>query len=103
MEPTLLIGDRILVDKSVYRERAPERGDIVTFSPPLDAEPRTYVKRTLGLPGDTIQVRNKALYVNGNAVDVLRARPSRTGQSESNGSWNAERWWPRLDRIGRAP
>lgn len=69
MMPTLLIGDHILVDKSIYRNgRAPQRGDIIVFKFPED-ETKDFVKRVIGLPGDTVQIRNKLVYVNGTPLD----------------------------------
>jgi len=76
MESTLLIGDHLLVNKLVYgirlpgmatpifTLREPARGDIVVFRYPRD-ETRDFIKRLVGVPGDTIEVRNKVLYVNG--------------------------------------
>ena len=58
MEPTLMIGDRILVDKVSYHLHAVHRGDIVVFATPPgeDAGPevKDLVKRVIGLPGETI-------------------------------------------------
>ena len=75
METTLMTGDRILVSKFAYGIQiplteirvldfhTPERGDIILFKPPHDA--RTFVKRVIGLPWDTVRTRGTALYVNG--------------------------------------
>ena len=64
MIPTLLIGDFILVDKITYRLREPQRGDVVVFYFPLN-ENVYYVKRIVGLPGDTVEMVNGKLYING--------------------------------------
>jgi signal peptidase I len=76
MEGTLLVGDFLLVNKAVYGAeipgtglhlpalKEPKRGDVVVFTPPH--EPRkNYVKRLDGQPGDTLEMREKALVVNG--------------------------------------
>jgi len=76
METTLLAGDFILGNKFIYgikipftdirlpALREPKRNDIVIFRPPHS--PRdNYVKRLVGMPGDTIQLRNKRVYING--------------------------------------
>jgi len=81
MIPTLLIGDFILVNKYAYGLRLPvtntkivpigepERGDVVVFRYPVD--PRVnFIKRLVGLPGDTITYRNKQLFINGEAVGL---------------------------------
>ncbi|HUY86247.1 MAG TPA: signal peptidase I, partial [Acidimicrobiales bacterium] len=56
MEPTLMINDRILVDKLSYDMHAVHRGDIVVFTNPMSGEPqiKDLVKRVIGLPGETI-------------------------------------------------
>lgn len=64
MEPTLLVGDSIIVDRSAYRDRAPQRHDIVLFGYPPD-EKRDLVKRIVGMPGDVVVVRREQLLVNG--------------------------------------
>ena len=68
MIPTLLIGDRILIDKQIYREgKNPERGDVIVFKYPED-EKKDFNKRIVGLPGDVVQIHNKVVYVNGAVV-----------------------------------
>ena len=76
MLPTLYIGDFILVNKYDYGLRlpvantkvleigAPKRGDVIVFRYPVDTS-IDYIKRVVGVPGDTVEYRNKVLYVNG--------------------------------------
>lgn len=70
MEPTLLIGDYILTDSSVYRAGAPKRGDIIVFKYPED-ERRDFIERIVGMPGDQIVIRGHEVYIDG----VLLAEP----------------------------
>lgn len=63
MEPTLLVGDHILVDRSVYA-REPKRGAVIVFAYPEDPR-KDFVKRVVAVGGDTVAVRDKQLYVNG--------------------------------------
>jgi signal peptidase I len=69
MEPTLMIGDRILVDKVSYHLHAVHRGDIVVFATPPgeDAGPnvKDLVKRVIGLPGETISSAGGQVVING--------------------------------------
>jgi signal peptidase I len=80
MEGTLLIGDFLLVNKAVYGAEiplthrrlpafsVPNRGDVVVFLPPHDPH-KNYVKRIVGIPGDTLQMHDKVLTRNGLPLD----------------------------------
>jgi signal peptidase I len=79
MRPTILEGDRVFVNKLAYDLKvpfttwhlaewsAPQRGEIVVFYSPYDG--KRLVKRVIGLPGDTIELRNNALILNGRPVE----------------------------------
>ncbi|HEX4350970.1 MAG TPA: signal peptidase I, partial [Verrucomicrobiae bacterium] len=79
MQPTILVGDRIFVNKLAYDLKVPfttwhlaqwsnpRRGDIVVFYSPHDGT--RLVKRVVGLPGDTVELRNEQLIINGSPVD----------------------------------
>jgi signal peptidase I len=64
MIPTLEIGDRVLVNKFIYRFTEPERGDIVVFQS-VDNPDEDLIKRVVGVPGDTVAVRRGHLILNG--------------------------------------
>src|SRR5215212_877524 len=64
MIPTLEIGDRVLVNKFIYRFTEPERGDIIVFEN-VDRADEGLIKRVVGLPGDKVAVKGGKLYVNG--------------------------------------
>lgn len=68
MIPTLLIGDHILSDKMSFRFQEPQRGDIITFPYPED-ESKTFIKRIIGLPGETIEIVNKVVMINDMPLD----------------------------------
>ncbi|NCO36011.1 MAG: signal peptidase I [Armatimonadetes bacterium] len=73
MRMTLLENDRILVNKWIYRIRPPHRQDIVVFKAPPKAlgnskEKKDFIKRLVGLPGDAVEVRSGAVYVNDKAL-----------------------------------
>lgn len=66
MMPTLKDGDRMIVNKIGYTIGEPDRFDIVVFHAP---EGKDYIKRVIGLPGDTIEYKDDQLYINGKAYD----------------------------------
>lgn len=69
MAPTLVSGDHILIDASIaWNGKSLNRGDIVVFRFPED-ETKKFVKRVVGLPGETIHIRRKMVYVNGASLD----------------------------------
>ena len=88
MIPTLRVGDHILVNKFIYglpvpfadkkvlSFHRPERGDIIVFKFPQD-QSKDYIKRVIGIPGDTIEVRGDRLYVNGREVTRTLVGPYR--------------------------
>jgi signal peptidase I len=67
MEDTLLIGDRVLVDRITWRFSDPERQDIVVFHPPFEGP--VLIKRIIGMPGDEVSLEDGAVYVNGKKLD----------------------------------
>ena len=102
MEPTLLVGDRIFVSKYTYGyskhsfpfspnlsnnrffSKIPKRGDLVVFKTPADNR-TDYIKRLIGMPGDTIQFVNGNLFINGNIVPrekIMSAGIIRCGKFE---------------------
>ncbi len=82
MIPTLHIGDHILVRKFEYGIRLPlvnkyiitwnkpRRGDIIVFRYPLD-QSKNFIKRVIGLPGDTVEIREKMIFINGKPLKDL--------------------------------
>ena len=64
MEPTVEEEQRLIINKLAYFFKNPERGDIVIFHP-LNAQQTDYIKRIIAIPGDTVEIKNGAVYVNG--------------------------------------
>lgn len=67
MEPTLQDGDRLLINKFYFLVNSPQREDVITFEDPKE-KGRYLVKRVVGIPGDTVEIRDSVLYVNGEEV-----------------------------------
>lgn len=68
MEPNFHNGEFILTNKVVYKLRNPKRGEVVIFKSPSNKE-IDYIKRIIGLPGDTVKIYKNAFYVNGQKLD----------------------------------
>ena len=64
MMPTLEHQQRLVVNKFIYKMRAPERGEILIFQYPRDKS-RDFIKRVIAVPGDTIEIKDHNVYVNG--------------------------------------
>jgi signal peptidase I len=70
MEPTLHVSDRIIVDKLSLRWRPLERGELVVFHPPLEnRQGERWIKRVIGLPGETVEILNGKVYIDGELLD----------------------------------
>ena len=68
MEPNFFDGDYLLVDELSYRFEQPERGDVIVFKSPQD--PSIYfIKRIVGLPGETVEVDGNVVKINGKVLD----------------------------------
>jgi signal peptidase I len=103
MEPTLhcaapgvgcqaRFSDRVLANRFIYHFRSPHRQDIVVFKTPPAAERcengaggQTFVKRIIGLPGDTIRERRGTILVNGNPLDESYVQPA--DRDQRSGQW----------------
>lgn len=84
MEPTLLVGDYLLVTKYIYGYKVPfmnkrvldfkkpQKGDIIVFQYPVDPD-KDFIKRVVGVEGDEIIIRNKMVYINGREVITSQA------------------------------
>jgi signal peptidase I len=64
MEPTLLIGDRLMVNTFIYKRMVPKRGDVVVFKYPVDPK-IIFVKRLIGEPGERVEIIGRTVFING--------------------------------------
>ena len=73
MIPTLQINDKVIATKFSYQLHEPERGDVVVFKYPVNEEQGLdtviYVKRLIGLPGETLEIKNNTVYINGTPLE----------------------------------
>jgi signal peptidase I len=77
MEPNFHNGEFILTNKIMYKLREPIRGDVVIFKSPRNKEV-DYIKRVIGLPGDTVLLKENSFYVNGQKVEEPYLTPDIT-------------------------
>ena len=72
MEPNYETGDYLIIDELSYRLRNPERGEVIVFKYPNDTTQR-YIKRIIGLPGETIEIKDGQVFIskNGSAPELL--------------------------------
>jgi signal peptidase I len=125
MVPSLLVGDRIVVEKLSYHWHNPDHGDIIVFDPPEllqrygFGKDQVFIKRIVGIPGDTLEVKAGSVYLNGIALNepYINAAPDYTmpqfqvpddqyfvmGDNRNN-STDSHIWGflPRQNIIGRA-
>jgi signal peptidase I len=69
MEPVLYNGQEILMNRVVYRLTSPKRGDVIVFLPNGNEHSHYYVKRVVGLPGETIQIKEGRVYIDNVLLD----------------------------------
>ena len=65
METTLSGGDRVLINTLSYRFGTPKRGDLISFKPNGNKKAQSLIRRVIGLPGETIQIVDGVIYING--------------------------------------
>jgi signal peptidase I len=66
MRPNFSTGERLIVNKIVYDIRSPKRGEVIVFHAP---EGKDYIKRVIGLPGETVKVTGDKVFINGQEID----------------------------------
>ena len=65
MEPTISVGDRFFINRAVYKFSSPQRGDMIVFRTSASDDAALHIRRVIGLPGETIQIVNGRILING--------------------------------------
>ena len=71
MEPTLQIGQRLIISKVAYVSHEPEKGDIIVFHPTTNPQNGDFIKRIIGLPGESVEIRQGTVYIHEEDGDVV--------------------------------
>jgi signal peptidase I len=81
MQPTLYENDFVFVNRLAYKLGTPGRGDIIVFRYPPDPQREPYIKRVIGLPGETVKVENGEVFVNDTPIreSYIKASPAYQG------------------------
>ncbi len=69
MRPAVLNDDIVLVNRMIYDATTPKRGDIIVFKPNGNENARSYIKRIIGLPGETVQIKDGKIYIDGKILE----------------------------------
>jgi signal peptidase I len=119
MEPNFQQGECIMVNKVSYHSSGPQRGEVIIFNPPFDSE-YPFIKRVIGLPGETVEIKDGNVFINGTALEedeYIMAPPSYTmsakeipeneyfvlGDNRNNSNDSHTGWTvPRDNIIGKA-
>jgi signal peptidase I len=120
MRPSLEVADRVIIDKVTYRQRSPQRGDIILFTSPTDQMPGAALSRVIGLPGESISIKSGQVRINGQLIPTekyILESPDYTWESgkipnqqyvvlgdNRNNSFDSHLWGtvPRQNIIGKA-
>lgn len=83
MRPTLISGEWIVVNRLTYKFGSPQRGDVIVFLPPTNAQTDDLIKRVIGLPGETVEIKDGAVWINGKILDESYA----AGTTSPDNQW----------------
>lgn len=75
MEPTLEVGDRFFMNQALYKFSSPQRGDIIVFRTNASDDAALHIRRVIGLPGETVRIRDGIIYIDGEVYDEAADYP----------------------------
>lgn len=69
MEPTYSVGQKFFVNRALYKIKSPKRGDVIVFKTSASDDAALHIRRVIGLPGETVQIKKGQIYINGNVYE----------------------------------
>lgn len=95
MEPTISVGDKFLINKIVYKIQEPKRGDIIVFKTNASEDAALHIRRVIGVPGDTVQIKEGRIWINGEIYNEGMDLPKMTnaGLAENAISLQSEEYF----------
>ena len=79
MEPVIFNGQNVYINRVAYNLSSPKRGDVIVFKPNGNKNSHLYIKRVVGLPGETVQITNGHVYINGEVLTETVAIETKEG------------------------
>lgn len=90
MEPTYSVGEKFFVNRALYKISSPKRGDVIVFKTSASDSAALHIRRVIGLPGETIQVKDGKIYINGKAYEENGAYQDMTDGGLANSAITLE-------------
>ena len=69
MEPTYSVGQKFFVNRALYKIKSPKRGDVIVFKTSASDDPALHIRRVIGRPGETVQIKEGQIFINGNVYE----------------------------------
>ena len=90
MEPTYSVGEKFFVNRALYKVSSPKRGDVIVFKTSASDSAALHIRRVIGLPGETVQVKDGKIYINGKAYEENGAYQDMTDGGLANSAITLE-------------
>ena len=90
MEPTYSVGEKFFVNRAVYKLKSPKRGDVIVFKTSASDDAALHIRRVIGLPGETVLIKEGQIYINGKLYDENGAYPEITNAGLADSSITLE-------------
>ena len=90
MEPTYSVSEKFFVNRALYKVSSPKRGDVIVFKTSASDSAALHIRRVIGLPGETVQVKDGKIYINGKVYEEIGAYQDMTDGGLANSAITLE-------------